>query len=104
MSRDWETCSTNHDNGVEAKAIHGRQSSQAWSEIWAEVNWVNSAQWYGIAEMKLEQPQSSQVSGDEFQSECLGLRQPDFGDLLATVRIDCKSEFRNEFDILYAGQ
>ena len=29
MSRDWETCSTNHDNGVEGKAIHGRQSSQA---------------------------------------------------------------------------
>ena len=28
MSRDWETCSTNHDNGVEDKAIHGRQSSK----------------------------------------------------------------------------
>ena len=28
MSRDWETCSTNHENGVEDKAIHGRQSSK----------------------------------------------------------------------------
>ena len=77
MSRDWETCSTNHDNGVEDKAIHGRQ--------------------YAIAEMKLEQPQSNQVSGDKSQSEWLGLRQPDFGDLLATVRIARKREFRTEF-------
>ena len=53
--------------------------------------------------MKLEQPQSSQVSGDEFQSECLGLRQPDFGDLLATLRIARKREFRIKFDILHAG-
>jgi hypothetical protein len=31
---------------------------------WAEVNEVNSAQWYGIAEIKLEQSQNSQKSGD----------------------------------------
>ena len=101
--QDWETCSTNHDNGVEDKAIHGRQSSKAWSEIWAEINWVNSAQWYGIAEMKLEQPQSSQVSGDESQAKWLSLRQPDFGNLLATVRIAHKRDFRMEFEILHAG-
>ena len=53
--------------------------------------------------MKLEQPQSSQVSGDESQSEWLALRQPDFGDLLVTERIARKREFRNEFDILHAG-
>ena len=103
MSRDWETCSTNHENGVEDKAIHECQSRKAWSKIWAEVNWVNSAQRYGIAEMKLKQPRDSQVSGDESQSEWLGLRQPDFGDLLATVKIARKREFRIEFEILHAG-
>ena len=49
---------------MEDIAIDGRQTSRALSEKWAEVNGVNSAQWYGIAEMKLEQPQDSQVSGD----------------------------------------
>ena len=87
----------------------GRQSyprtsiKQAWSERWAEVNWANSAQRYGIAEMKLEQPQDSQVSGDKSQSEWLGLRQPDFGDLLATVRIARNREYRIKFEILHAG-
>ena len=100
MGRDWETCSTNHDNGVEDEAIHGRQSSRAWSQLWAE---VNSAQRYGVAELKLEQLHDSQVSGDESQSEWLIIQQSDFGDLLATVRIDCKSEFRNEFDLHNAG-
>ena len=71
MSRDWETCSTNHENGVEDEAIHGRLSSQAWSENWAEVNGVNSAQRFGIAEMKLKQPQDSQVSGEKSQPEWL---------------------------------
>ena len=33
MSRDWETCSTNHDNGVEDKAIHERQSSKLEAKI-----------------------------------------------------------------------
>ena len=162
MSRDWETCSTNHESGVEDKAIHRRRSSKAWGKNWvevngvnsaqrygiaemkleqpqdsqvsedksqsewlslrrgrqsypptsikqawseslAEVNGVNSAQWYGIAEMKLEQPQDSQVSGDKSQSEWLSLRQPDFGDLLATVRIARKREFRIKFEILHAG-
>ena len=53
--------------------------------------------------MKLKQLQNSQVSGDESQSEWLVLRQPDFGDLLATVRIVRKREFRNELDLLHAG-
>ena len=75
MSRDWETCSTNHENDVEDEAIHERLSSQAWSESWAEVNGVNSAQWYGIAEIKLKQPQDSQVSGDKSQSEWLRERR-----------------------------
>ena len=52
--------------------------------------------------MKLEQPQSSQVSGDESQAEWLSLRQPDFGDLLAIVRIAREWEFRMEFEILHA--
>ena len=73
---------------------------QAWSESWAEVNGVNSAQWYGIAEVKLKQPQNSQVSGD---SEWLSLRRPDFEDLLAIVRIARKREFRIKFEILHAG-
>ena len=55
---------------------------------------------YGIAEMKLKQPQNSQVSGD---SEWLCLRRPDFGDLLAIVRIARKREFRIKFEILHAG-
>ena len=33
MSRDWETCSTNHDNGVEDKAIHERQSSKLEAKV-----------------------------------------------------------------------
>ena len=59
-----------------------------------------AAQRYGIAEMKLKQPQNSQVSGD---SEWLSIRQPDFGDLLATVRIARKREFRIKFELLHAG-
>ena len=75
MNRDWETCSTNHENGVEDEAIHGRQPSKAWGERWAEVNWVNSAQEFGIAEMKLKQPQDSQVSGEKSQPEWLRERR-----------------------------
>ena len=62
------TCSTNHENGVEGKAIHGRQPSKACGERWAEVNGV-SAQKFGFAEMKLKQPQDSQVSGEKSQPE-----------------------------------
>ena len=72
MGRNWEACSTNHENSVEDKAIH---------------------------ELKLKQLHDSQVSGDDSQSEWLILQQPDFGDLLATVKIDRKSEFRIEFDL-----
>ena len=72
MGRNWEACSTSHENSVEDKAIH---------------------------ELKLEQLHDSQVSGDDSQSEWLILQQPDFGDLLATVKIDRKSEFRIEFDL-----
>ena len=45
----------------------------------------------------------SQVSGDKSQSEWLSLRQPDFGDLLATVRIARKREFQIKFELLHAG-
>ena len=51
MSRDWETCSTNHENGVEDEAIHGRQPSKAEGEKWAEVTEVNSALRFGLAEI-----------------------------------------------------
>ena len=100
VRRDWEACSTNHENGVEDKAIHGRQSSRAWSQLWAE---VNSAQRYGVAELRLKHLHDYESSGDESQSKWLILQQPDSGDLLATVRIDCKSEFRIEFDLHNAG-
>ena len=43
MSRDWETCSAKHENGVEDEAIHGRQPSKAEGEKWAGVTEVNSA-------------------------------------------------------------
>ena len=64
---------------------------------------VNSAQEYGVAEVKLKQLHDSQVLGDESQSEWLVLRQPDFGVLLAIVRVVRKSEFRIEFDLLQAA-
>ena len=69
---------------AEDKASHERQSSRASSQLWAE---VNSAQKYGVAEVKFKQLHDSQVSGDESQSEWQVLRQPNFGVLLATVRI-----------------
>ena len=59
MKRDWEACSTNHESGVEDKAVHGRQSS--YGQLWAE---VKSAQRYGVAEVEVKQLQDSQVSGD----------------------------------------
>ena len=63
----------------------------------------NSAQRYEVAEMKLKQLHDSQVSGDDPESKWLILQQPDFRDLLATVRIDRKSEFRVEFNLRKAG-
>ena len=66
MRRDWEACSTSHENGVEDETIHGRRSSGAWSQLWAE---INSTQRYGVAELKLKQLHDSQVSGDDSQSE-----------------------------------
>ena len=82
------------------KAIHGRQASRVWSQLWAE---VNSAQRYGVVELKLKEVHDSEGSWGDSQSKLLILQQPDFGDLLSTVTIDRKNEFQIEFGHHNAG-